>query len=153
MDHKSLKYIFDQKELNLRQRHWMKLIKDYDCTIAYRLRKANVVAGALGRKSSSKRKFILNVGLVGNLIARFKVKPTLEKEIVKSQLEDPPLRKLAKEVRCERRSDYIFRSDGASLKEMRLCVPQNKAFKESILKEAHSSAYVMHATSTRCGEL
>ena len=34
-DHKSLKYIFTQKELNMRQRRWLELIKDYDCTISY----------------------------------------------------------------------------------------------------------------------
>ena len=43
----------DQKELNLRQRRWLKLIKDYDCVIDYHLGKANVVADALSRKSSS----------------------------------------------------------------------------------------------------
>ncbi|XP_063942791.1 uncharacterized protein LOC135150428 [Daucus carota subsp. sativus] len=49
-DHKSLKYIFTQKELNMRQRRWLELIKDYDCTINYHPRKANVVADALSRK-------------------------------------------------------------------------------------------------------
>ena len=41
-DHKSLKYIFTQKELNMRQRRWLELIKDYDCTINYHPWKANV---------------------------------------------------------------------------------------------------------------
>jgi len=50
-DHKSLKYLFTQKELNLRQRRWLELIKDYDCVINYNLGKANVVADALSRKS------------------------------------------------------------------------------------------------------
>jgi hypothetical protein len=50
-DHKSLKYIFQQKDLNLRQRRWMELLKDYDCTILYHPGKANVVADALSRKS------------------------------------------------------------------------------------------------------
>ena len=49
-DHKSLQYIFTQKELNLRQRRWLELIKDYDCTIEYLRRKANVVADALSRR-------------------------------------------------------------------------------------------------------
>ena len=51
-DHKSLKYIFTQKELNMRQRRWLELIKDYDLTIKYHPRKANVVADALSRKST-----------------------------------------------------------------------------------------------------
>ena len=51
-DHKSLKYIFQQRDLNLRQRRWMELLKDYDCSILYHPGKANVVADALSRKSA-----------------------------------------------------------------------------------------------------
>ncbi|KAL8108681.1 hypothetical protein AgCh_024953 [Apium graveolens] len=49
-DHKSLKYTFTQKELNMRQRRWLELIRDYDCTINYHPGKANVVVDALSRK-------------------------------------------------------------------------------------------------------
>jgi hypothetical protein len=49
-DHKILKYIFTQKELNLRQRRWLELIKDYDLDIQYHPGKANVVADALSCK-------------------------------------------------------------------------------------------------------
>ena len=51
-DHKSLKYIFQQRDLNLRQRRWLELLKDYDCSIFYHLGKANVVVDALSRKSA-----------------------------------------------------------------------------------------------------
>jgi hypothetical protein len=50
-DHKSLKYIFTQLELNMRQRRWLELIKDYDLEIHYHLGKANVVADALSHKT------------------------------------------------------------------------------------------------------
>jgi hypothetical protein len=51
LDHKSLKYIFTQPDLNLRQRRWLELIKDYDLGINYHTGKANVVADALSRRS------------------------------------------------------------------------------------------------------
>jgi hypothetical protein len=46
MDHKSLKYIFTQSNLNLRQRRWLEQIKYYDLGINYHPKKANVVADA-----------------------------------------------------------------------------------------------------------
>nr|GEW59722.1 reverse transcriptase domain-containing protein [Tanacetum cinerariifolium] len=49
-DHKSLQHILDQKELNMRQRHWLELLSDYDCDICYQPGKANVVADTLSRK-------------------------------------------------------------------------------------------------------
>jgi len=51
-DHKSLKYLFDQKELNMRQRHWMEYLKDYNFDLFYHPGKANVVADALSKKKA-----------------------------------------------------------------------------------------------------
>ena len=50
-DHKSLKYIFTQRDLNMRQSRWMEFLEDYDFTLHYHPDKANVVADALSRKS------------------------------------------------------------------------------------------------------
>ena len=50
-DHKSLKYLFDQKELNMRQRRWLEYLKDFDFQLSYHLGKANDVADALSRKT------------------------------------------------------------------------------------------------------
>jgi hypothetical protein len=50
-DYKSLKYIFTQPKLNMRQRRWLVLIKDYNLQVHYHSGKANVVADALSRKS------------------------------------------------------------------------------------------------------
>ena len=51
INHKSLKYIFQHKDLNLRQYRWMELLKDYNCIILYYPGKANMVATVLSRKS------------------------------------------------------------------------------------------------------
>ena len=50
-DHKSLKYIFMQRDLNMRQRRWIEFLEDYDFTLHYQPSKENVVADALSRKS------------------------------------------------------------------------------------------------------
>ena len=50
-DHKSLKYLFDQRDLNMRQRRWMEYLKDFDFELKYHLGKANIVDDALSRKA------------------------------------------------------------------------------------------------------
>ena len=52
-DHKSLHYLLSLKELNMRQRHWVELFKDFNCEILYHPGKANVVADALSRRAAS----------------------------------------------------------------------------------------------------
>ena len=94
-DHKSLKYIFTQTNLNMRQRRWLELIKDYDLEVHYHPRKANVVADALSRKSYANEVQVasmsselcaelkqLNLGFVTNAV-ELVIEPTLELEIRK----------------------------------------------------------------------
>jgi hypothetical protein len=73
-DHKSLKYIFTQPDLNLRQRRWLELVKDYDVGINYHPGKANVVADALSRKQA-----IVNALIEG-------MHPSLQEEVAKLNL-------------------------------------------------------------------
>nr|GEV33403.1 reverse transcriptase domain-containing protein [Tanacetum cinerariifolium] len=66
-DHKSLQHILSQKELNMRQRHWLELLSDYNCEIRYHPGKANVVADALSMKERIKplrvRALVMTIGL------------------------------------------------------------------------------------------
>jgi hypothetical protein len=106
-DHKSLKYIFTQDDLNLWQRRWLELIKDYDLEINYHQGKANVVADALTRKKYCNATFArtmqpelrreiehLNLRMVNESKVRMEVEPTLEAEIREGQLEDAKLKKI-----------------------------------------------------------
>ncbi|GJR69797.1 putative reverse transcriptase domain-containing protein [Tanacetum coccineum] len=63
-DHKSLQHIFSQKELNMRQRHWIKLFSDYDYEICDHPGKANVVADALSRKEKVKPKRVRAMNMI-----------------------------------------------------------------------------------------
>jgi hypothetical protein len=93
-DHKSLKYIFTQNDLNLRLRRRLELIKDYDLGINYHLGKANVVADALSHKKYCNTTFArkmqpelrreieyLNLGILNEAKVAMEVEPTLETEI------------------------------------------------------------------------
>ena len=114
-DHKSLKYLFTQKELNMRQRRWLELIKDYDCLINYHPCKANVVADALSRKSSdflaalltTQKEIIKDLERMGIEIvmgdsqvfmASLIIQPTLIEKIKSSQVDDAQIVKIIGEV-------------------------------------------------------
>lgn len=70
--------LLTQKELNLRQRRWIELLKDYDCSIEYHPGKANVVADALScRAMTDLREMFVHLSLFddGSLLAELQVKP------------------------------------------------------------------------------
>ena len=166
IDHKSLKYLFAHKELNLRQIRWMELLKDYDYTINYHPGKANVVADALSRKSTGSLAYMQTVKLPlmvelrelgvelrmhasGALFASFQLRPILVDCILGAQLEDPYLMSMRKKVEEREQSDFAIRDDGALVIGSRLCVPTTEELKRQILEEAHSSAYAIHPSSTK----
>ena len=104
-DHKSLKYIFTQSDLNLRQRRWLELIKDYNLDLQYHPGKANVVADALSRKAHCNALKLkshqpelarelkhLNLHIVRQgMTNTLTVQPNLEEQIRQAQKEDPYL--------------------------------------------------------------
>ena len=86
-DHKSLKYLPSQRDLNLRQRRWMKLIKDYDCVIDYHLRKANVVADAFSRKTmQTLRALNAHLSLIydGTIVTELIARPNLLNRVLEA---------------------------------------------------------------------
>ncbi|TYJ96573.1 retrotransposon protein, putative, Ty3-gypsy subclass [Cucumis melo var. makuwa] len=132
-NHKILKYIFDPKELHLRQRRWLELIKDYVCTIEYDHGKANVVADALTRKSRLQKSALC--GIRASLLRR--------------QPGDSNLQKMLAKAKQGLEAELELRTDGAIVKQGRLCVPNISELKGAILEEAHNSVYAMHPGSTK----
>jgi hypothetical protein len=120
-DHKSLKYIFTQKDLNLRQRRWLELIKDYDMEIHYHPGKTNLVADALSRKGHVHAAVVtqlpdelaedfekLNLGIVAHTEGiTIEVEPTLELEIRKGQIGDVKIQEIKDMITKGRGPDFM----------------------------------------------
>ncbi|XP_073066032.1 uncharacterized protein [Primulina eburnea] len=137
-DHQSLKYLFTQKELNMRQRRWIELLKDYDLTISYHPGKANKVADALSRKNISKV-----------ILASLSAQPCLRETIKISQDRDPTLVKLKQQAKEGKSSDLQTDDKGVVWMKGRLCVPDIQNLRQEVMSEAHKSKFSVHPGSTK----
>ncbi|XP_052489799.1 uncharacterized protein LOC128042491 [Gossypium raimondii] len=114
-DHKSIKYLLVWEKLNLRQRHLIKPLKDYDCVIEYHSGKANVVADALSQKLIVELRAMfgrLSMTGDGGLLVEIQVKPILLLQINERQLVDDSLGKRIQQVEEGSGGDFELNSDG-----------------------------------------
>ncbi|KAG8499104.1 hypothetical protein CXB51_005534 [Gossypium anomalum] len=151
-DHKSLKYLMTQRDLNLRQRSWLELLKDYELVIDYHPGKANVVADALSRKSLFALRAMnvhLSVSSDNVLVAELKAKPLLIHQILESQKVDDELVAKRAEFVSNVESEFQIDDNDCLTFKNRLCVPRNLELISMILSEAHSSRMSVHPGSTK----
>ncbi|ONK61029.1 uncharacterized protein A4U43_C08F25350 [Asparagus officinalis] len=136
-DHKSLKYIFTQKELNIRQPRWLELMADYDIDLQYHLGKVNVVPDALSRLSTimtltaqwklqqEVRDMSIEVLLPGVTasLMNLQIQSTLIERIKVAQAGDPFLQKYRELVVAGLQSEFVVHEDGSLRFGNRICVP------------------------------
>ena len=166
LDHKSLKYIFTQRDLNMRQCKWMEFLEDYDFTLHYHHGMENVVADALSQKSrgvlasiasrewqmlETVGKFGLQYseqaqGTLGNLVAM----PSLLGRVIKSQGQDVEIVSIKNRVQSGMADEgWTIHTDGSLRYRGRVVVSQLIDLREEILKELHCSLFVMHPSGTK----
>jgi hypothetical protein len=155
-DHNSLKYIFTQSDLNLRQRRWLELIKDYDPGINYHSGKANVVADALSRRSHVNHLVVKGISselcdefaklkIVANTkVVETEVGYSLFQEIHRGHVEDEKIQEIKHNNKEEKSPGFSEDEQGVLWYKGRICVPNVKELKDKILYEAHESAYSIH---------
>ena len=151
-DHKSLKYLPSQRKLNLGQRRWMELIKDYDCVINYHPGKANVVADALSKKSvQTLRALNAHLSLLddGVIIAELIAKPNLLNRVLEAQKNDEKISAIVNHSREGKETKFTMNKDGFVYYRDRVCAPNDDELKKFILEEAHSGSFAMHPSSTK----
>ncbi|XP_055830815.1 uncharacterized protein LOC129899829 [Solanum dulcamara] len=154
-DHKSLQYIFKQKDLNLLQRRWMEFLKDYDVDILYHLGKANVVADALSRKflgslagvPPGKKEIVREISQLASLGVRLDesgdngvsvrefAKSFIIEEIKRHQYEDPILARYRYTGIDKEKTFFGIISDGVLLYRGRLCVPNVAGLRRQVMGE------------------
>ncbi|WVZ70258.1 hypothetical protein U9M48_018935 [Paspalum notatum var. saurae] len=162
-DHKSLKYIFTQPELNMRQRRWLELIKDYDLEVHYHPGKANVVADALSRKAHCNfiearptvRVLCCEIGDIEiptaleaelyNLV----LEPTIKDQIIAAQKQDKGMSHIRDEIDDKKKACFKLDEEGVLWFKNRLVVPKDMELRKKILDEAHTSMFTLHPGSNK----
>jgi hypothetical protein len=162
-DHKSLKYIFTQSELNMRQRRWLELIKDYELEIHYHPGKANVVPDALSRKASfhcltvktsditlcqEMEKLNLRIIQHGTL-NHLKLESVLLQRIIYAQRSDEGMKHIHEKIEAGKANCFKKDDQGIVWFNNRIVVPKNDEVRQQILDEAHLSRYSIHPGSTK----
>jgi len=164
-DHKSLKYLFDQKELNMRQRRWLELLKDYDFGLNYHRGKANVVADALSRKTLHMSAMMVkefelleqfrDLSLVCERTSQsvklgmLKIDSDFLKSIKEAQEEDVKFVDLLVANNQAEDSDFKVDNQGVLRFRGRICIFDNDEMKKMILEESHISSLIILPGATK----
>ncbi|GJX01921.1 putative reverse transcriptase domain-containing protein [Tanacetum coccineum] len=152
-DQKSLQHILNQKELNMRQHHWLELLSDYDSEIRYHPGKANVVADALSRKERDQplrvQALVMTIGLdllkqILNAQTEARKPKNIKNEDVGGMLVEN-----AKNPEAIRTEKLEPRADGTLYLNGRSWLPCYGDLWTVIMHESHKSKYSIHSGSDK----
>ncbi|GJT25897.1 putative nucleotidyltransferase, ribonuclease H [Tanacetum coccineum] len=135
-DHRSLQHIFDQKELNMRQRRWIELFSDYECEIRYHPGKANVVADALSRKERLKPRQVRAMALTIQSGIKGMIVAAQGKALSQEDVREEKLYNLVQQMEKKEDGSLYFMD--------RVWVPLMGGVRTVIMDEAHKSRYSVH---------
>ncbi|GJY62610.1 putative reverse transcriptase domain-containing protein [Tanacetum coccineum] len=130
--HKSLQYILNQKELNLRQRRWIELLSDYDCEIRYHPGKANVVADALSRKERIKPLSVRALMMTVHNDLPKQIREAQKEAMKKKNVKAEHLGRLIKSI-------FEFRPNGTRCFGNRVWLPRFSGLRDLVMHESHKS--------------
>jgi hypothetical protein len=158
-DHKSLKFFFTQADLNMCQRRWLLLIKDYDLEIHYHPDKVNMVVDALSRKAHCNYLHAVNISREKSSIrvppnrALYNVTLTsmLRGEIITAQGNDEGVAHIKRSLtEGDPKVNYFHVDEEGTLWfKDRLMVPKNHELRKKIFDEPHTSKYSIHPGSIK----
>ncbi|WVZ63289.1 hypothetical protein U9M48_012931 [Paspalum notatum var. saurae] len=142
-DHKSLKYIFTQPELNMRQRRWLELIKDYDLEVHYHPARptVRVLCCEIG---DIEMPTALEAELY-NLV----LEPTIKDQIIAAQKQDKGMPHIRDEINDKKKACFKLDEEGVLWFKNRLVVPKDMELRKKILDEAHTSMFTLHPGSNK----
>ena len=151
-DHKSLKYLPSQRELNLKQRRLMELIKYYDCVIDYHPGKANVVVDALSRNSlQTLRELNAHFSLTddGTVVVELIARLNMLNRVLEAQKRDEKISAIVNQIGNGKETEFTVNENGVLHYKDRVCVPDDNALSKAILEEAHSGSFAIHPSNTK----
>jgi hypothetical protein len=144
-DHRSLKYIFTQPELNLRQRRWLELIKDYNLKVHNHPGKVNVLTDALSWKLHQSDEESLPLSHSAILAHIALVSDLLEQIITEKRQDVLEILNIKKLMAEGRGPHFSIDEQGVVKFKDRLVVPKSDEIRRKILDEAHNSKLSIHS--------